>query len=306
MRLFIVCVVFTSVVAAAAGIPVAGELGPWSTTDELLYTDLVVKGVVEFLDGERVPVQAYMPSDPRPDVTIPISVVRLRVLDVLKGSYHKPSLTFVVPGGEPGSPVGLSDMSYDLDVGNQVVLSLVFWKYMKGGMYMLRSDLGRWDKSDGDWVNHAHREVTEGPDAIRAALAPAEPERMFAQADVVVAGKVTNSHMEEQDGVGVDVVTVQVIDAWKGKPGATLTFRAIPRGGMNLAWWRPVPAIETGTEWVFFLKKYDDWYFPFAGTNGLLRIDGDRLIRASATDYGISKPELKKRLTRGRSHERRE
>jgi hypothetical protein len=278
----------------------------WSYRDEMLYTDLVVRGIVQKTEGMRVPVQDYMPGDPRPDVTIPVSVVTLQVLEVLKGHHKGAMLTFVVPGGEPGSPVGLADLSYDLAPGEEEVFSLVFWKPMRGGSYMLRSDLGRWDRSAGKWVNREDAAVSVSKDEINAMVEPGQPAEMFRNADLVVVGTIEGIHPEKRGAATVETVSVRVVESWKGEAGGTVDFQAVSKGGFDLAWWRPVPKLSRGEQWVFFLKKLDGGYFPFAGTNGLLRVVDGRLLQNNAIDYGVSKEELKQRLERGERHDRQE
>jgi len=258
------------------------------------------------MEGTRVPVQDYVPSDPRADVTFPVSVVTLRVLDVMKGPHTGQTLTFVVPGGVPGSRIGLTDTSYDLGIGDEVIVSLVFWKTVRGGSYGLRSDLGRWDASNGNWVNKQHAETSVGLDDIQAVVNAGKPEKLFEDADLVIEGTVGEIRREEQDGVGVLSISVKVGEWWKGRSGDIVDVRVIHGGGFDLDWWRLVPAMKTGEDWVLFLKKRDGGYFAFAGSNGTLRVANGRLIQNNAVDYGLSRDELRQRLLKGGRYERQD
>jgi hypothetical protein len=58
-------------------------------------------------------------------------------------------------------------------------------------------------------------------------------------------------------------------------------------------WSVPVPlAASKGERWIVFLKEEEGQLVPFAGLNGMLRVDGSQLIYDSAVDYGMTRKQL--------------
>ncbi len=94
-------------------------------------------------------------------------------------------------------------------------------------------------------------------------------------------------------------VVMQVSRVWKGPPAERIEFIMFHPGGDHADWIRPVPTLSVGEEWIVFLKKQDDFFFPFAGTNGLLRVDGQKLIRNNYMSYNSTMDELEKAISSG-------
>ncbi len=64
-------------------------------------------------------------------------------------------------------------------------------------------------------------------------------------------------------------------------------------GGLDLDWRTPVPQIGTGEEWVVFLREREGiGYYPFAGLNSLLQVDGARLVQENKAPYWMTKQRL--------------
>lgn len=272
----------------------ASGSGDWDYKDELVYSDLVVVGIIRDLTPELVPVQEFMPGDPRENVSFRITTARLEIGEVLRGSFEKRTMSVVIPGGHPGDRVGLAHLSYNYEIGDTVILSLMFWEFMKGGSFILRSDKGRYLKQGDRWVNQAQENISLTMKDVRMVVRAAHPTMLLEKADVVGIGRVSSIESVEMDGVEVDRITVQLSTTWKGGlEGKRLTFRIARRGGLALDWWRPVPeVVAIGEEWIIFLKKDSKGYYPFAGTNGLLKVEGQDLILNDRVRHEMSKADF--------------
>jgi hypothetical protein len=69
-----------------------------------------------------------------------------------------------------------------------------------------------------------------------------------------------------------------------------MLIRAIRRG-TNLSWYAPVPSLAVGQSYLMFLKRDDVGYYPFAGFNGFLDVDGDHLLMNHHVPYPMSRSE---------------
>lgn len=234
-----------------------------------------------------------MPGDVQPDATMDIIVLEVEIHHVLKG-YHVGShfIDVVVPHG-------ISGLRTDYNVGNEVVLSTIYWKYMRGGSYMVTNDGGCFRKIGDTWWNQL--EISPNPPLavtypeIEAAAARCLPHVIFGQASLAVIGTIEGitphrKSMSTPSGNGrlapagndprADAL-MRVTEVVKGAlGGATVTFRPVPTDDHALAAQENVPPFAVGDQWLVFLGKDSTGYFAIDCTNGLFRVKGDSLIQA--------------------------
>jgi hypothetical protein len=136
------------------------------------------------------------------------------------------------------------------------------------------------------------------------------------KADLIVEGRIVDIQVSKLKppeeyvrsgrigGVAeVRTITLRAEAVYKGpvEVGDPVTFRMIGRGGYSPPWRREVPrCIEVSERWLAALQDDPEiGYFPFAGSNGLLRIEPngelsyEGLSRFPAK-YGLSKTQLER------------
>jgi hypothetical protein len=235
----------------------------------------------------------FMPGDVRPDATINIIVLEVEIRHVLKG-YHVGShfMDVVVPHG-------ISGLRTDYNVGNEVVLSTIYWKYMRGGSYMVMNDGGCFRKVGDTWWNQLV--ISPNPPLavtypeIETAAARCLPHVIFGQASLAVIGTIEGitPHRKRTSTPGDNTmqspasndpradVRMRVTEVVKGAPGSdTVTFRPVPTDDHALAAKENVPPFAVGDQWLVFLGKDPTGYFAIDCTNGLFRVKGNSLIQA--------------------------
>jgi hypothetical protein len=228
----------------------------------------------------------------------PITVLNVQILEVLKGTWDGQYLTVVVPGGYAGKPGGLTTHSYNYEIGDEMILPLTFLGQMKGGSYTVTGDQGRFRQDGEVWVNQARAEMKMTVDEIRQIARKASLESMVKEADVVGCGTIEEVKPHQSGPVrGLELVTMRTEELWKGTSGSDrVAFRVVRKNGFDLSWYAPAPEMHVGEKWLFFLKRDDDGFYPFAGTNGLLRVEGDYLIVANRLKHGLSRTRFVERV----------
>lgn len=242
------------------------------------HSDLVVHGIVTDISRDEVPATNLFHADPRTDATITILILRLKLQEVLKGYHSTPDLTLVVPQG-------ISSIRTDYNVGNEVILSAIYWQYMKGGAYMVTNDTGCFRNWKGRWFcqNIQSDDETEVPmDSIRAAIDRSRPEVVAESAAIVAIATIEKNSSRRPptentaSAWGDRMITATLTNVLTG-PSETdvVQFRTMRRMGDNS------PQFTPGEQWLIYLGRDDDAYFLLDATNGAFRVEGDSLIQAN-------------------------
>ncbi|HEX5133699.1 MAG TPA: hypothetical protein VFX92_14590 [Candidatus Krumholzibacteria bacterium] len=262
--------------------------------DPLLWSPLVVHGVVENVGPRYFTHDQLYPNGPAmenpPGSLYRMNVIEVNVIQVLKGRF--PERVFRAWNSDV-------DFGKLLDVGQEIVICAQQNPYFFGGTYVAQEPNDVYAKSDGFWVRGIQHPVVPPPDS-RADVFVSEPipdvtfeeiveraERssmpvVAREADLIVLGDVMAVEPASVAGVtDVSLVTLDVHKTLKGDPATIRSFimrhdtHGVEYGTLN-SYIPMLPAI--GEQWLVFLKAGPDGYFPFAGENSLLRVEGDRLI----------------------------
>jgi hypothetical protein len=267
----------------------------------LLYSDLVIRGVILGYSASEVPYKEFNPDTIRPERLYPITNLNLQVIEVLKGKWEEETMTVVVPGGYPDdlvemkrSFVYMEGMSYNYSIGDEVILSLRYLKSMRGGSYITVTDEGRFILKGDKYENQAQKNDLFTLQEIRYLTNRARTEYLYRSADIVAMGIVGKLETERPEkSTEYTTVTLNIKNYWKGMSKSNqITFKMITGGGYSKENSVPIPAINEGEQWIVFLQKNTEGYFPFAGVNGLLKIVDSRIIINNRVDYYLSKNEL--------------
>ncbi len=264
--------------------------------DPLLYTQLIVRGTIEDTQLEDIR-RGDWGSTPRglEDGRRTIRVLRFRIREVLKGVFNQNHISVAMSLG------GLDTGS--LMVGDERILCLHFKKSLKGGSYFLRSGGGIFAPSTGGrWIRQRGAEAFSLSE-LRARIGTGKMEHVVREAEIIAVGTIKSrnmSPMTSPNNERLDVIeyTLQIEQLLKGNVRDQVTFKTIEKGLYSPDWRVFVPAgMKPGERWYVFLKKGTVGYYPFAGTNGLLKIEGQNLIYNNQMEYHYKKGELDKLIT---------
>lgn len=257
--------------------------------DPLVYTDLVVRATVEDRTFDQVTRADYLGPGRTGDHPMMMVQIVARIDEVLKGSYHGDTVKFA---GLPLIP---------LRVGQEYVLCLRYKEHLKGGMFDAGDGTASFVLSEG-MAKRVGDNTTLTYDEIRSITQSASIESVARSADLIVVGRVVGLHDHkhvEADGRGkIWECTVEVDSLLKGTlEGRQVAFQFI-RTGLYAPPWRThiPPGIDIGQTWYLFLKKTEIEgrmsFYPFAGSNGMLKIQGDRLIYDFGIDFPYNRSEV--------------
>lgn len=262
---------------------------PTAYAERIKQSDLVVRGSIVGISRDEVPVQDLFPGDPRPDATRSVLLVDLRILEVLKGQYSEEALTVVVPEGG-------TSLRFNYAIGNEVILSLIYWKYMRGGSFVVMNDGGRFLRVGDLWENQERVPYGEKPSVvplsdIRDASFRSEPLQVAKSAVAIVLGTIGEVEKYRlPSGALIENVTLRVTERVSGShENDVIRFRVVRSNGDGIPWKTRVPKFEEGEQWLLYLGRDADGYFALDGTNGLFRVEGDALIQADRVRIQESK-----------------
>ncbi|HUV37483.1 MAG TPA: hypothetical protein VMX58_11135 [Patescibacteria group bacterium] len=257
--------------------------------EDLLYEDLVVEGEVCGISEITVPSRDFFVDLPHgPDEIF--AVFDFKVKNVLIGDWDE---EFVPIVGFTGSGC---EYHFDLEENDTYILALRRHHGGKGAFesirYILRRDAGRFLVRDGNFIRGwkkfpmQHGELADLYDAIRKVRERRSIKTISREAEIIARGTVIEvRETDEMTAEGYDMrlcnVKLNIASKIKGNiEGDTLTIGMIQKGLYWPNWRVKVPDMNKGEEWYVFLKWNDEiGYYPFAGVNGLFRVEGDRLIR---------------------------
>jgi hypothetical protein len=271
-----------------------------SYKESILYADVVVHGTIIGYRTERVPYDNYIPDTPDIGNGIRITILTIDVLDILKGHLESREIEAVIPGGYPGQARGMSGFKYNYEIGDEIVIPLIYWEFMKGGSYLLRSDKGRFIRNGDLWINQRNPDITVKLEDLIAIAAKGEVEEVAKGAEFIGCGTVLEINQQQIGRSLIETINIRLTDVWKGteREGDQISFDVVRKGGAELSWYAPAPKFDLDGQWIVFLKKHDGNYYSFAGTNGLLRINGSEIIQAERVKLPFVKTHLQMMIKR--------
>jgi hypothetical protein len=297
----VVCILITLTAPAVFATSEVGR-GPksWDFAP-LLYYDRVVRGTVvssslTAVSGNDL---GMYPPDLRAkvgDMKITVVRVALDVSEVLRGPSSAAADTFLATG----------DIAESLDAYSEGVEVLVCMKYHPLlRTYYQGSSYGVYMRAGSDWCSlqtaHGHRIF--GDEEIRAKIASMDIDHVASDAELVVEGIVEALAESEIFGpdssrAGIVALTFKVASVKKGTfADDTVVVKAIINGFYLPVSSTHVPrSFAVGQRWLCFLKKNELGWFPFAGTNGLLRIEGDGFIYDERVPFWCSREQVAKAI----------
>lgn len=262
---------------------------------DLLYSDIVIIGVIENIDFKLAPIEEVIGEVPTPFKydKIRLGAIRIRVNEVLKGRYETPYLVVLVEWDR-------SDLRRNYDVGDTTIISAYWRAGLLGGSYAVASDNGRFIKRNNMWFHQAMRSRPKAltREQIRAILEPTRINNIILNAELIVVGKISGLEAStirgpaKEKGI-LNKVIMQIDEVHKGNfSGKEVEISMIIGGPYWPAWRQKVPRIRVGEEYYVFLRKGPIGFYPFAGINGFFKLVDDKLIYDNRVEFELSKRQL--------------
>jgi hypothetical protein len=261
--------------------------------ESFIDEDFVVEGTIESIEKQKIPRRDFSPSistDERIlNRLIPMARVAFKVSRVLIGELDKSEITVV------GMVTQSQDFTFDLEEGDRYIVALHYidrGAFNKGGTYPLRRDDSRFLIKGNRWFRGRKGEfmgtgrLGDLYRAIEEIRKMRSIESISREADLIVRGTVIDIWSEDEGTVTGQTMHVRYIElnlsaVLKGNIKENdFTFQMLPYVNYRPPWYKLVSVVSPGEEWIVFLKWIPEiGYYPFAGKNGMFKVDNDRLIR---------------------------
>lgn len=285
------------VIQASETVPALAGLRP---EDPLQVSHVVVRGVVERATAGQFDISSGEPGTS--PAFFECVTVQVRVLELLRGSWSSPDITFV----------GLGDKAMLVRGKEYIICGL--WNNAHR-TFVTGPHIGIYARDAGDrWIKERMRsgrsQETDEPLVLTLAEVHSRVEEgslntVTRQSDVIVEGKIISTQdIEYVAAYGrhgtMRHYKLKVNEVLKGNVTTGDVVFVIPRLNEYVpSWTRPFPDIDVWQEWLVFLKVGERGLHPFAGKNSLLRIDGDSLIYDSVVQYPQTHSETIRRIQSG-------
>lgn len=259
--------------------------------DPLEISDIVVRGVVEKLMPGQFDLSSGTPGT-TPSF-LPSITARVRLLEVLRGSWSGPNMLIVA----------LHD-SDALAKGQEYIICGVWNKNRQ--TYVTAPHIGIYAKDGGGhWTRRLMppgsdfqvEADTLTTDEVHARIERGSLRSVTGRSDLIVTGTI----IAQQDSVyalddgrpgRMRRYSLEVGEVLKGQVADGNVEFVVPRPAECMpAWTRYTPKADVGQRWLVFLQAGEWGLYPFAGRNSMLLIDGDELIYNSIVPYPRTRTE---------------
>jgi hypothetical protein len=263
-------------------------------TDPLVYGHLVISGEVVAIDYTEASLAEWgiEPKEAVQDIKRDVAVLRIAVNRVLKGTSGLKEIEIAAFKSRIGS----------LELGQSAVLGTHYNRAY--GKYILRGPEGLYVQDNRDWICQADQSAISF-DEIVARVESARLEHVAGDAEVIVLAEVLSKEVvarELKAGRGIfEDYRMKVRSVYKGDVNeSVITISVLKTGDFVPEWRVPAPVkMAVGDVWYVFLQAREFGYYPFAGCNGLLKVDGENIIYDHRIPYYWSKAAVEDYLRAG-------
>ncbi len=118
-------------------------------------------------------------------------------------------------------------------------------------------------------------------------------EPLVEAAGLIVVGTMQSSSTLEEPGTVSVSWEMKVTDVLNGSySGDVIEFHMVTKGAFP-DWAVPVPrSASPGETWIVFLRERQSGFIPFAGLNGMLKVEGEKLIYDNAVDHRLTRSQV--------------
>jgi len=267
--------------ASAGGGP---DSGSWNFAP-LQYSHIVIRGVVTAVEDSVVAGEDFWvePKGLMPPRETKVLVVRLRVSETLRGPSAPNTWSFVYWSENPKRSATF------FPIGKEMLICAEI--HPRLGVYYYSGRFGQYIWDGREWQASPGQKVFDDS-YLRTKIREAGPEQVASQAELVFVGTVASIEKSSASGPSGEwaekvTLSMKVEEVKKGTFAApTMNVVMLTRGSYAPSWRQPVPDNYTvGQRWLCFVRHGDAGWYPFAGSNGLLRVENDHLVYGGAVPY---------------------
>jgi len=263
----------------------------------LQYSDIVVRGTVTAVTDSTVSSADFWMNPlllPQFARTI-VSVVKVDVAETLRGPKAVENWSFLVWQEDHSDPARAYPVGKEMLICASVHPRL--HRYYHAGVY------GRYVSDDGSWKcgPTPRGERTFRDAELRQKVSEMSIESVAEEAELIFVGTIRSTSKtiaQGPNGATADQLNLlfDVEQVRKGRLDAPSVQVVMLTSGMYLpAWGKHVPeGCQEGQRWLCFAKKNEVGWYPFAGSNGFLRIESDRLTYDNRVPFWHEKASVDK------------
>jgi hypothetical protein len=271
----------------------------WSNENQrkfpaLFRADVVVRGTVASVSEGGVPTREGEPEHPEATSYLRFKFVDLNVSEVIRGYYNETNMTI-------GVNLSRSDMGGNYEVGDEMVVSLNFNPKLRGGMYVISSENGRFVREGSVWKQQGEWNEQLSIEQMRLLVKSTSVEAVAKAADCIVIGTITairETRINDPSTTGAGeerscliwTVTILVERVVAGEPlSGSIEFDMF-RGGSYWPRWASVRpnAVKAGEKRLVFLQRVDGRLVAAAGANGYYGINEKGRLQRNAQTLPVS------------------
>ena len=278
---------------------------PGSVEDALIHSDLVIRGTLTAYTMEVGTFAEISPGSENGSASFPFTILDIKVAEAINGYCATQRISVAIAGSYPKgespcstcvvAPLGLSN---DYTVGDEFVLCLTYSERIRGGMYYLPHDIGRFNGEGNEYACEADGS-TISLDEMRASVSRATNlDGLIEKASLVVTGRITEIERErEARGPERSLVHIDVDELVAGTHSSKrLVMDVLTIGGGTSERWGNMPDLHAGEDWLLLLARDGEVFYPVAGSNAMFRIEGDRLLRNGRVAIEKTKTDMLRRI----------
>jgi hypothetical protein len=246
---------------------------------ELFYADLVVRGVIADVKTEEVRAGDYDPTWNGPDGFFTVKTITFSVEEVLRGYTEGSEVTFC-------ANVSQSTLKGRYEVGDEMIVCLLYKPYIRGGTYVVWSGNSRFAPNDDAWIAQGYGAYELTLPQIRNLVAPTSLEAITTSSQVIVIGTVKTVRQytinslpsaPNKSSSRIWEVTLKPEQVLKGKAVSDqLVFDVFYAGSYWPDWAHAGPdKIIEGSRYCAFLKESEGKLRAVCGLNSFFRLTAD-------------------------------
>jgi hypothetical protein len=270
--------------------PLAGPVEPNRALDPLLYAHVVVECTIESIRHSTATDEQLSIPSRTPEEKTGILIAELSDVVVLRGAQSPSEVT-----------IGL-ELDPRALVGQRVILCgywlpklhmFAVWFARQG--FVRRGD--RWESLARTPSDPPEEQLSLTSQEVQAVLRQVEAPELARKANSIVVGRIRAATDTTVVSPGqkyrMRKVVLDVDDVLKGDPSIHTVWFLAAKGYVYPTWGAVSPReFKVGERWIALLGYEQGTFFPLSGVNGLLWLDGDKVIFDRAVEYRYSRDRL--------------
>ena len=269
------------------GSVVVGQV-PYSRDDPFLWAHLIVRGEVAAVDSAWVTPSEWGVVSTNSSDPVEVDIIRVRVAELLKGATadHVVEFTCLKSLHSP--------YPCPVTVGDEVILAAYLnrtsmkWELSTYSGLLIRNGK-RWEHPAPRELQYVVDSPSKTMEEVKSRIDAVTPGRLAEESDLIVTATLVEiNRRDSRECWGFSVASVL-----KGEThGGEIEFCFPMMGSVAGSDVRVPEGAVPGDTWVLLLKNDGGGPALFAGSNGMFKLDGDKVFYDFSVPMGISKRQL--------------